>query len=575
MSKIIIGSHNGKDVGFDLDLLLATRLLVQAGSGGGKSWLLRRLMEQAFGKVQIICIDPEGEFSTLREKYAFVLAGKGGESTVDPRAAGLLAERLLQLKAPAICDIYELKSHQRHAFVRTFLEALVNAPKDLWHPVLVIVDEAHVFCPEKGQGESEAYGAMVDLATRGRKRGFAAIFATQRLGKLSKNASAELTNRLIGPTFEDVDRKRAAELLGIAKADEREFSRELQVSEFGNFFALGRAISTDCIRVTIGPVSTSHPEVGKGKLQQHQPPTPDAIKGLLPQLADLPKEAEEKARTEADLRKEIANLKRELTNTQKATPQADPRALEAAVAAALQRQAKEFNEKLNIIQSDAAHLRMTIGKISNLATLAGDSAPPAVDSVTVTLPPQPPRKEQFAHSVTYQRQVSKPQEPGNGSKDITGPMQRILDAIAWMESIGIEQPKQAAVAFLAGYTVGGGAFNNPRGALRQAGLIDYRDDALVLTAAGRQIARAPDSALTQEELHQRVLQQLPGPEQSILRPLLDSYPDAIENDALAQKAGYTPGGGAFNNPRGRLRTLGLVEYPQKGMVKAADLLFIA
>ncbi len=28
------------------------------------------------------------------------------------------------------------------------------------------------------------------------------------------------------------------------------------------------------------------------------------------------------------------------------------------------------------------------------------------------------------------------------------------------------------------------------------------------------------------------------------------------------------------NPRGRLRTLGLVEYPQKGQVRAAELLFI-
>jgi hypothetical protein len=75
-------------------------------------------------------------------------------------------------------------------------------------------------------------------------------------------------------------------------------------------------------------------------------------------------------------------------------------------------------------------------------------------------------------------------------------------------------------------------------------------------------------------LHDRVLGQLPTPEQKILRQLLESYPESIENDELARKAGYEPGGGAFNNPRGRLRTLGLVEYPQKGMVRAAELLFI-
>lgn len=35
----------------------------------------------------------------------------------------------------------------------------------------------------------------------------------------------------------------------------------------------------------------------------------------------------------------------------------------------------------------------------------------------------------------------------------------------------------------------------------------------------------------------------------------------------------TAGAGAFNNPRGRLKTLGLIEYPQPGMVRAKDLLF--
>jgi hypothetical protein len=49
---------------------------------------------------------------------------------------------------------------------------------------------------------------------------------------------------------------------------------------------------------------------------------------------------------------------------------------------------------------------------------------------------------------------------------------------------------------------------------------------------------------------------------------------AVENDALARAAGYEPGGGAFNNPRGRLRSLGLVEYPERGKVVARPLLFL-
>ena len=92
--------------------------------------------------------------------------------------------------------------------------------------------------------------------------------------------------------------------------------------------------------------------------------------------------------------------------------------------------------------------------------------------------------------------------------EITNPEQRILDAIAWMESIGINEPEQTAVAFLADYRYGGGAFNNPRGALRTKGLVEYRGNNIALTEEGRLVANAPETPLTTEELHKRVLGRL-------------------------------------------------------------------
>jgi hypothetical protein len=192
-----------------------------------------------------------------------------------------------------------------------------------------------------------------------------------------------------------------------------------------------------------------------------------------------------------------------------------------------------------------------------------------------------PREVWKPHDVTkpsiripYGKPVQVLDSSKNGSGELTNPERRILNACAWLDLIGNRTPKQAAVAFIAGYTVGGGAFNNPRGALRTKGFIDYRGDALVLTDAGRRHAEAPDAPLTTAELHTRVLRQLPNPEQRILQPLLTAYPDGIDNDDLARKAGYEPGGGAFNNPRGRLRTLELVTYPERGIVRCSDWLFI-
>lgn len=99
MAREIIKLNN--EIYLNLDKLIESRLLIQANSGGGKSWAIRRLIEQSFGKVQIIVIDPEGEFTNLRQKYSFVFAGKGGDAPVESRSAFLLARRLLELKDSA------------------------------------------------------------------------------------------------------------------------------------------------------------------------------------------------------------------------------------------------------------------------------------------------------------------------------------------------------------------------------------------------------------------------------------------------------------------------------------------
>ena len=310
MSKIVIGKHDKHDISLDLDILLTTRLLVTADSGGGKTFALKRICEQAFGKIQIIVVDPEGEFSPLRQKLNFVLVGKGGDTPADTRSAALVAERLLELRASAICDIYEMKPSLRHEWVRLFLDGLIEAPKRLRHPCMVIVDEAHLFNPEHGKGESVASESMKSLCTRGRKRLLCAVFATQRLATLSKDSSSMLLNRLIGPTFEDVNRKRAAETLSIPREDQAEFFKEIQMLEPGYFFALGRAISKERVLVRVGPIETPHGQDAI-KYELAPPPPPEKIKELLPKLADLPKEAEDKARTVSELNKQIRELKQE------------------------------------------------------------------------------------------------------------------------------------------------------------------------------------------------------------------------------------------------------------------------
>lgn len=315
--RFSIGESNGKTFHVDLEKLLRTRLLVQANSGGGKSYVLRKLLEETYGKVQHLVLDPEGEFSTLREKFDYILVGKGGDLPADVRTAPLLAERLLQLGASAIIDLYELHQDQRIRFVRLFLDAMVNVDKKLWHPCMVVVDEAHIFAPENG--ESEALSSVIDICTRGRKRSFCAVLATQRLSKLHKDAAAECNNKLIGRTGLDIDLKRAAYELGFTA---KEDIRSLKVLEPGSFFAFGPAISPEVLPVKIGAVSTTHYDVG-GKQTAVVPPPQEKVKQILSKLADLPQEQEEREKTKADYEKTIRELKARLKEIPKPVTQFD------------------------------------------------------------------------------------------------------------------------------------------------------------------------------------------------------------------------------------------------------------
>lgn len=343
MKKIEIGTRTGlipldelvekrgKPVYLDVEVFLRTRALVQAASGQGKSHLLRRIIELLLKVVQVFVIDHEGDFSTLRPKFDFALIGEGGDAIPDVRTASLLAQRLLELETSTVFDLSEaFRAHPSHrrAWVKNFLHGMMEAPRRLWHPVIVVVDEAHKYCPEKDEAESSE--AMTSVATDGRKRQFCALWATQRLAKLNKDAAAELLNVFIGGTTLDVDRKRAADALGVYGRDLQPFNDAIKVVERGNFYVLGPAIAKSRELVLVGPTETKPPAVGARASRPAAPPP--NIKALLPKLADLPKEQARKEQTEADYQKRIGELERELRQTRSLKGEAEKMATTAVSA---------------------------------------------------------------------------------------------------------------------------------------------------------------------------------------------------------------------------------------------------
>lgn len=564
MAKVDIGRTEGRPVYMDLDVLLRTRLLVQANSGGGKSWLLRRLAEQLFGKVPVWIIDPEGEFATLRERFPFVLVGKGGETPADPRSAQLVAHKLLEHGASAVFDIYELKPQVRQHFVRVLLEALVDAPKALWRHLVVIADEAHSFAPEKG--ESEAFGAMVDLATRGRKRGFCAVYATQRLAKLSKDATGELLNRLVGPTFEDVDLERAADLLSITKGEKAQFFHDMRVLEPGHFHAVGRAFGAERLQLTVGTVQTTHPELGSSKYAAAPPPAPEKLKPLLPKLQDLPKEAEEKAKTEAQLRAEIRSLKAQLSAKPASTPPPAP--------------AKPTRIEVPILKpADVTRLERAAQKAQQAAkdTIAAAAAVTSALRREAQTTTAAPLKILVAENrISLGKPVRKvlPEPAPEPSGDLLPAQQRILEALAEFAALGRHEVPRTWIAARAKVSHRSGGYRNNLGALRSRGMLEYTGSGgLRLTAEGASAIPAPARPMTTPEMFESCMRLVSPAQGKILKALFEAYPMTVTREDLAAAANVSSTSGGFRNNLGALRSAGMIEYVE-GHVKCSPWLFV-
>lgn len=274
----------GTGVECDLDILLRSRLLIQAMSGAGKSWLIRRILEQTFTSVQHFVLDSEGDFKTLREEFPYLLvANDGGDIPASAETAGLLAEKLLELSVPTILDISGLPSGDdggaRALFVANFLRGLLDAPQRFWHDALVVLDEAQLFAPQTYNVVSRK--TVNDAAGLVRKRGLGLVLATNRLSELHKTTSAHLANKLIGRSM-GIDADSASRQLGMRRRE----ATDLQTLEDGDFFGFGPAISKQVVRLHIGPVRTTHPSPG-GNRSVPTPSTPEQIKAIVRELVSL------------------------------------------------------------------------------------------------------------------------------------------------------------------------------------------------------------------------------------------------------------------------------------------------
>lgn len=98
--------------------------------------------------------------------------------------------------------------------------------------------------------------------------------------------------------------------------------------------------------------------------------------------------------------------------------------------------------------------------------------------------------------------------------------------------------------------------------------------AVALTDAGRGIAVAENVPTTTDELHDVLRAKLPPAKWKILEQVIRAYPHTVTKDTLAMLVDVPATSGGYKNNLGSLRTLGLIDYPSPGQVKAQPVLFL-
>ena len=542
----------GEDLECDLDSLVETRLLVQAGSGAGKSHFLRRLLEQTFGKIQHLVIDTEGEFATLRERFDYVLAAKeGGDTAAEPRIAPLLIRRLLELQASAILDISELKPAARVEFVRRVAETLVDVPRKFWNPLLLVIDEAQIFCPQKGDAAS--MNAINDLMGRARKRNFCPVLATLRLSMLHKDSAMLCQNKLIGQSME-VDAKRAADELGLAGRDRW---RQLMTLERGHFYAFGPAISRVVTKVVVGDTLTKPPP--RGARSMPPPVAPEKVRLLLPQLADLPAEAEAERESIQALRGEVTDLKRALALTKRATNPPDETMIARRVASAIQVVERALADE----RRKHDRLRQYVGTAAGRIVKAVDGAEPTPEVSQPVLPA--PKREPESVTAPPPAQVSP-----NGTDGLRSGAVRILRELARRYPL---HWTRSQIAQLTAFTASGGTFTTYLGDLRRAGYIEVAGRDVSITDDGlAAVGDVPSAPTTHDEIMAMWREKMRSGEFRLLEVIVGAGPEGIDRAQLATETEYTMTGGTFTTYIGTLRRNGLITV-QGPLLRATDLLF--
>lgn len=559
---------------------------VLARKGAGKTYLAMVMAEEMIkASLPVVILDPLGATWGLRVSAdgtgpglpVTILGGDHGDIPLEPTAGKVVADVIVDHPGAFILDMSGFESNAaQDRFVTDFAERIYRAKATKRQPLHLIIDEADSFGPQKPMpGQQRMLGAFEAIVRRGRIRGIGVTLVTQRPAVLNKNLLTQteclVTLQMTAPQ----DREAIDDWVrGNGTREERdELLASLASLDRGDAWFWSpswlRVFKRIHVRLRETWDSSKTPEPGDETVEPISMADVD-LDALRERMAETIERA--KVDDPKELQKTIADLKRQLV--QKTHEQPEPVAPEIKTVE-VPVLSEETIAKLNEITDQWRSTAMRIIDAADEVKSALVSYRPAQETRKTDLPNMPRNiPKAIPERPPRNLQTTPSSSPVATDIKISGPQQRILDALAELEAVGLTDVDRSNVAVYADASPRSSAFGNNLGSLRTAQLIEYPSGGRVcLTDAGRDLANAAVLPRTLDELHMEWKRHLSRPQVAILGELLATYPDPIPRDDLANFAGASATSSAYGNNLGHLRSLGLISYPQRGMVAATDLLF--
>jgi len=553
----------------------------------GKTYTATELAEKLFeAGIPFVAFDPIGVWRFLRvpghgRGYPVVVAGgQAGDLPLTVASAPEYVRAAMRDGVSLIIDLFDINLSKADwkrivmACVRVLLHE--NSKHGLRH---VFIEEAAEFAPQRvGPDQGQVYAEIEKLARMG---------GNSRLGYTLINQRAEEVNKAVLELCDNLflhRQKGRNSLTALSKwldigavKDHREIIDSLSTLPTGECWAW-LAGTERPIRIKVPVKNSLHPDrrVMRGDGDIKVKTAVDVGTFVTSMRSSLGKiEEEAKANDPAALRKRIAELERQIKAP---APTIDPAAADRAYkdgydTGTMHASAKGFDQGYAAASAAIAGIVQSVIKAGNefmvqlrLAEKAIAEVPrPAAPAYTVPAPVR--RPQQIVQVKTPIITREKPASTnGHARPDITRPQQKILDQLAWLESMDIYPAPKETLAAVCRVSPSSSSYANNLGALRTAGLLDKGGGGFVsFTDSGRAAASAPQE--TGQPVHEHWFEIVSKPQRLILETLVKYRAQPMVKEMLAEEIGVSSSSSSFANNLGALRTLGAIDYPKPGLVE--------